>query len=144
MYLLHVFSFVTTRSPLPMYDDLRRFLAISSTKHTHLHPAPEIVERSPETLSRVHPPNQPSIVVTKVSLKTFNHSTLFVSPTLSSKRVNIYEIALFRPIWPSNCARLVSNKYFFFAKPKYHPASAIGTRCTHRCILVKLGLFLKK
>ena len=122
MYLLHVFSFVTTRSPLPMYDDLRRFLAISSTKHTHLHPAPEIVERSPETLSRVHPPNQPSIVVTKVSLKTFNHSTLFVSLNLLSKQVNIYEIALFRPIWPSICRRLVTKYCFFFTEARYHPA----------------------
>ena len=115
-------------------DDLRRFLVISSTKHTLCLQLLEIVERSPETLSRVHPPNHPSIVVTKVPFKTFNNSALLLSPNLLSKRVNIYEISLFRPNWPTICARLVSNKYFFFAKPKYHPACRVDTRCMYCCI----------
>ena len=129
-------------------------LFLISVKSTYLSstppPPPLTLYKVPlrETIPETLTPNQPSIVVTKVSLKTFNHSTLFVSPTLSSKWVNIYqdiyETTLFRPIWPSNCARLVSNKYFFFAKSSYHPDCRIGTRCPYRSTLVEIASFTKK
>ena len=67
------------------------FLFLISVKSTYLPstppPPPLTLYKVPlrETIPETLTPNQPSIVVTKVSLKTFNHSTLFVSPTLSSK-----------------------------------------------------------
>ena len=57
---------------------------------------------------------------------------------------DVYETTLFRPIWPSICARLVTNNYFFFTNALCHPASTIGTRCPYRCILVKIGSCTKK
>ena len=34
-------------------------------------------------------------------------------------------------IAPTICARLVCNKYFFFANPKHHPCTGVGTQCTN-------------
>ena len=47
--------------------------------------------------------------------------------------VDIGAIAL---IAPSICARLVTNKYFFFTQPSYHPSRAVGTPCTNSTIRV--------
>jgi hypothetical protein len=53
-----------------------------------------------------------------------------IGQLLSPLNLEWFEIGQQRQRAPTICARLVCNKYFFFANPKHHPCTGVGCQAT--------------